>query len=247
MPTTTSRGSNGSRRERILKYLSSQGGRIDSADGRGLTSKMAARVGYDNIAALNAILARLERDGEIKRVVRGKRTYSIALRSPASRPARPRGGATKARTGTRKATRTRAGRAPAGRARTRTRTATRAGARAGTRTAARTATRTTARKATRSSPGRARTATRKASRTPAGRAVAVSGARRGSARSGQSRSRRQPARAASAATNLPQLLTALGNELLALREQHQDISRRLAALESAARPATRRASGRRAA
>jgi hypothetical protein len=243
MPTTTSRGSNGSRRERILRYLSSQGGRIDSADGRGLTSKMAARVGYDNIAALNAILARLERDGEIRRVVRGKRTYSIALRSPVSRAARPRGGATRARTSTRKATRARAGRAPAGRARAGTRTATRAGARAGTRTA----TRTTARKATRPSAGRARTATRKASRTPAGRPVAASGARRGSARSGQSRSRRQATRAASAATNLPQLLTALGNELLALREQHQDISRRLAALEGAARRATRRAGGRRAA
>ena len=85
MPTATSRRSNGSRRERILNYLSSQGGRIDSVDGRGLTSRMAARVGYDNIAALNAILARLERDGEIKRVVRGKRTYSIALKGRAPR------------------------------------------------------------------------------------------------------------------------------------------------------------------
>lgn len=227
MPTTTSRRSNGSRRGRILKYLSSQGGRIDSVDGRGLTSQMAARVGYDNIAALNAILARLERDGEIKRVVRGKRTYSIALRSPGSRSARPRGRITRARTTTRKAAGTRAGRAPAGR--------TSAGRG-----------RTTTRKAARPSVGRPRTATRKAGRASAGRAVAASGGGRRSAGSGPSRRRRPTTRATSTGTNLPQLLAALGDELLALREQNQEMSRRIAALE-AARPATGRAGGRRAA
>jgi hypothetical protein len=232
MPTTTSRRSNGSRRGRILKYLSSQGGRIDSVDGRGLTSQMAARVGYDNIAALNAILARLERDGEIKRVVRGKRTYSIALRSPGSRSARPRGRITRARTTTRKAAGTRAGRAPAGR--------TSAGRG-----------RTTTRKAARPSVGRPRTATRKAGRASAvrasaGRAVAASGAGRRSAGSGPSRRRRPTTRATSTGTNLPQLLAALGDELLALREQNQEMSRRIAALE-AARPAPGRAGGRRAA
>jgi hypothetical protein len=227
MPTTTSRRSNGSRRGRILKYLSSQGGRIDSVDGRGLTSQMAARVGYDNIAALNAILARLERDGEIKRVVRGKRTYSIALRSPGSRSARPRGRITRARTTTRKAAGTRAGRAPAGR--------TSAGRG-----------RTTTRKAARPSVGRPRTATRKAGRASAGRAVAASGGGRRSGGSGPSRRRRPTTRATSTGTNLPQLLAALGDELLALREQNQEMSRRIAALE-AARPATGRAGGRRAA
>src|SRR6516165_7234509 len=87
MVRATSSRPRASRRERIINYLSSQGGRVDSVDGRGLTSKMAAKVGYDNIAALNAILARLERDGEIKRDVRGKRTYSIALRGRSGRPA----------------------------------------------------------------------------------------------------------------------------------------------------------------
>ena len=90
MPTATSRRSNGSRRERILNYLSSQGGRIDSVDGRGLTSKMAARVGYDNIAALNAILARLERDGETSMATKAQRFRSATERSGPKKPKRPR-------------------------------------------------------------------------------------------------------------------------------------------------------------
>jgi hypothetical protein len=174
MPTATAPRKRGiPRRERILNYLSSQGGRVDSVDGRGLTLKMATKVGYDNIAALNAILARLERDGDIVRDVRGKRTYSIALKR--------RG-------------------APAARANRRSRT---------------------------SSPQRRRAVRSAAvSRAPATRRA---GSRRG------------------AGSNLPELFAALGNELLALRKQNEEMSRRLTALEVAARPASRRANGRRAA
>jgi hypothetical protein len=233
MARTTSRRSNGSRRERILDYLSSQGGRIDSADGRGLTSKMASRVGYDNIAALNAILARLERDGEIKRVVRGKRTYSIALRGRAPRSARPKDDVTRAGAATRKAGPARGGRPAAGRPA--------AGRPAAGRPAAGRAA------ARRAAPGRAAPGRGVARRTPAGRAVAASTPGRGSVRSGPSRGRRQSTRAGSTGNNLPQLLAALGNELLALRDQNDEMRRRIAALEAAARPATRRAGGRRAA
>src|SRR6516225_2058179 len=179
MPTATSRRSNGSRRERILNYLSSQGGRIDSVDGRGLTSKMAARVGYDNIAALNAILARLERDGEIKRVVRGKRTYSIALRGRSGRPA--------------------AGRPVAGRA------------------------------VAASSSRRPSTPRRASSPRAASTVRRASGSRRASAGSAPSRERRRSAPAGNSGSNLPQLLAALGNELLALWAQNEDISRRITA------------------
>jgi hypothetical protein len=180
MPTATSgRKKAVSRRERILNYLASQGGRVDSVDGRGLTLKMATRVGYDNIAALNAILARLERDGEIVRDVRGKRTYSIALKGRAAR-------------------------------------ARANGAKAATRPPSRRVARPVAR-------GRRRASVSRPSvrgRTAAGR---------------------------SPGSNLPQLFAALGDELVALRKQNEEMSRRLAALEVAARPASRRANGRRAA
>jgi hypothetical protein len=66
-------------RERILTYLAAHGGSVESADGRGLTSRMAKAVGYEQLSALNAILARLEREGVIVRDVRGKRTFRIAL------------------------------------------------------------------------------------------------------------------------------------------------------------------------
>ena len=215
MPTTTSRRSNGSRRERILNYLSSQGGRIDSVDGRGLTSKMAARVGYDNIAALNAILARLERDGEIKRVVRGKRTYSIALRGRASRPV--------------------SGRATAGRA----------VAASSTRRPSSPGRRSSPRRA--SSPGRA-SSPRRASGPRAGSSRRTAATpRRTAAGSGPSGARRRSAPASRSGNNLPQLLAALGNELLALRTQNEDIGRRITALEAAARPASRRGGARRVA
>jgi hypothetical protein len=203
MPTATSRRSNGSRRERILNYLSSQGGRIDSVDGRGLTSKMAARVGYDNIAALNAILARLERDGEIKRVVRGKRTYSIALRGRASRPA--------------------SGRSAAGRA-----------------VAASSARRP-------SSPRRASSPRRTSSPRAGSSRRSAATPRRVAAKSAPSPARRRSAPASRSGNSLPQLLAALGNELLALRAQNEDISRRITALESAVRPASRRSGSRRVA
>jgi hypothetical protein len=180
MPTaTSSRKKTVPRRQRILSYLSSQGGRVDSVDGRGLTLKMATKVGYDNIAALNAILARLERDGEIVRDVRGKRTYSIALKGRATRLSRAN--------------------------------------------------------------GQAKTASRPQVRRPAD-VASGRGRRRGQARrsSGAGVGR-------SPGSNLPQLFAALGNELLALRQQNEEMSRRLDALEVAAKPASRRANGRRAA
>jgi hypothetical protein len=179
MPTATSSRSRVSRRQRILNYLSSQGGRVDSVDGRGLTSKMATKVGYDNIAALNAILARLERDGEIVRDVRGKRTYSIALKGRAARLSRANG-------------------------------------------QSKTATRPPVRQAARPVSGRGR-------------------------RRGPARGRSGAGVGRSPGSNLPQLFAALGNELLALRRQNEEMSRRLAALELAAKSPSRRANGRRAA
>jgi hypothetical protein len=75
----------------------------------------------------------------------------------------------------------------------------------------------------------------------------ASGSRRASAGSAPSRGRRRSTPAGNSGNNLPQLLAALGNELLALRAQNEDISRRMTALEAAVRPTTRRGSGRRAA
>jgi hypothetical protein len=68
-----------SSRDRILEYLGSHGGRVTSSDGCNLTATMAEGAGYASIAALNAMLSRMERDGLIEREVRGKRTYGVAL------------------------------------------------------------------------------------------------------------------------------------------------------------------------
>ena len=79
MPTATRSTASASPRERILAYLARHGGRVESPDGLGLTATMAAATGYDGVTALNAMLVRLEREGLIKRVVRGKRTLSVSL------------------------------------------------------------------------------------------------------------------------------------------------------------------------
>lgn len=71
-----------SRREQILDYLMAHGGVVESSAGRGLTRELAAAVGYDELSALNAMLARLERDGVVNRHVRGRRTYRISLSAP---------------------------------------------------------------------------------------------------------------------------------------------------------------------
>jgi len=66
-------------RDRIIAYLSENGGRVESPDGLGLTAEMAAATGYNQVAALNAMLVRLENEGIITRNVRGKRTLGISL------------------------------------------------------------------------------------------------------------------------------------------------------------------------
>ena len=76
----------GSSRQRILDYLASQGGSIESSDGRGLTREMARAVGYEDLSTLNAMLTRLEREGAIVREVRGRRTYRIAAATNGSHP-----------------------------------------------------------------------------------------------------------------------------------------------------------------
>lgn len=68
-----------SSRDRILEHLASQGGSITSADGRGLTSELAKAAGYQDLGVLNGMLSRLEREGLIRRDVRGRRTFEIAL------------------------------------------------------------------------------------------------------------------------------------------------------------------------
>jgi len=88
MPRTTRSGAPAPARERILTYLRQHGGRVESPDGLGLTAEMAAATGYGQVAALNAMLVRLEGEGVIKRVVRGKRTLSIALAGRRSSPKR---------------------------------------------------------------------------------------------------------------------------------------------------------------
>jgi DNA-binding PadR family transcriptional regulator len=52
---------------------------------------MAKAVGYEDLSTLNAMLARLEREGAIVREVRGRRTYRIALTTDASKGRSKRG------------------------------------------------------------------------------------------------------------------------------------------------------------
>ena len=79
MPKASRNATATSARDRIIDYLSENGGRIESPDGLGLTASMAAATGYNQVAALNAMLVRLESEGLIRREVRGKRTLSISL------------------------------------------------------------------------------------------------------------------------------------------------------------------------
>jgi len=74
-----------SSRHRLLDFLASRGGILESEDGLGITREMAEAVGYEDLSTLNAMLARLEREGIIVREVRGRRTYRIALTTNASR------------------------------------------------------------------------------------------------------------------------------------------------------------------
>src|SRR5690242_18282430 len=116
MPNTARVSQSGSPRERIIAYLTQNGGRVESPDGLGLTAEMAKKTGYNQVAALNAMLVRLENEGIISRNVRGKRTLAISLnsrragtkkaaatKSASRRPATKRAGARRA--GARKATR----------------------------------------------------------------------------------------------------------------------------------------------
>ena len=96
MPKSARASQTSSPRERIIDYLNANGGRVDSPDGLGLTAEMAAATGYNQVAALNAMLVRLEGEGIISRNVRGKRTLAITLKK--------RGGG--ARTNSTRATRT---------------------------------------------------------------------------------------------------------------------------------------------
>ena len=84
-----SRTTAASPRDRIVAYLNEHGGQVESPDGLGLTTSMAAGTGYSQVAALKAMLVRLERDGVITRDVKGKRTYAVSLpkRRGAAKPA----------------------------------------------------------------------------------------------------------------------------------------------------------------
>lgn len=85
MPDNNGSSPAGSSRDRVVEYLATRGGRIESADGRGITADMAKTVGYSDVTALNAMLSRLEREGIIAREVRGKRTFAISLTGKGSR------------------------------------------------------------------------------------------------------------------------------------------------------------------
>jgi PadR family transcriptional regulator, regulatory protein PadR len=80
-----------SSRKRVLDFLASRGGSVESDEGRGITREMAEAVGYEDLSTLNAMLTRLEREGSIVRDVRGRRTYRIALTSDASKTRAKRG------------------------------------------------------------------------------------------------------------------------------------------------------------
>lgn len=80
-----------SSRRRVLDFLASRGGSLESEDGRGITREMAKAVGYEDLSTLNAMLTRLEREGAIVREVRGRRTYRIALTSDAPKRRSGRG------------------------------------------------------------------------------------------------------------------------------------------------------------
>ncbi|MDP8992549.1 MAG: helix-turn-helix transcriptional regulator [Actinomycetota bacterium] len=86
-------GDSATSRQRILDYLASHGGSVESSDGRGLTREMARAVGYEDLSTLNAMLTRLEREGAIVREVRGRRTYRIAVASAAPQRRTKRGAA----------------------------------------------------------------------------------------------------------------------------------------------------------
>lgn len=64
--------------DKVLRYLTDQGGVVVSESGRGITARMAEAVGAD-LGVLNGVLARMERNGVIVREVRGRRTYRVAL------------------------------------------------------------------------------------------------------------------------------------------------------------------------
>lgn len=80
-----------SSRQRVLDFLAGRGGSLESDEGRGITREMAEAVGYEDLSTLNAMLARLEREGAIVREVRGRRTYRIALTKDASKGRSKRG------------------------------------------------------------------------------------------------------------------------------------------------------------
>src|SRR3954468_17791021 len=92
-------------RDRIITYLSENGGRVESPDGLGLTAEMAAATGYNQVAALNAMLVRLESEGIISRDVRGKRTLAISLSKRGGATGRARSAPASRAPSTRKATR----------------------------------------------------------------------------------------------------------------------------------------------
>src|SRR4051812_21318142 len=72
-------------RESVLAYLRRQGGDLLSADGRGITHRMAVALGY-KLGSLGRLLSEMEQDGLIEREVRGKRTYRIRLREDGAAP-----------------------------------------------------------------------------------------------------------------------------------------------------------------
>jgi hypothetical protein len=73
--------------DKVQRYLTEQGGSIESETGRGITARMAEVVGAD-LGVLNGVLARLERNGVVVREVRGRRTYRVALSQYAGNGAR---------------------------------------------------------------------------------------------------------------------------------------------------------------
>ncbi len=75
-------------RERIVDYLTTNGP-IEDASGRA-TSVLKEAVGYESgDAAFGALISSMEKDGQITRYIRGKRTYRISAASEPAAAATP--------------------------------------------------------------------------------------------------------------------------------------------------------------
>lgn len=66
------------KRDKIIRYLQTHGGAVESSSGRASAPLLKAS-GYSSPGPLNLLFKELEEEGVIERVIRGKRTFRIGL------------------------------------------------------------------------------------------------------------------------------------------------------------------------